>query len=259
MGHIEALDAAEEAAFKLLGAKLTAHLALAGDTFNFLNAVLGAAPEIPVRQVSPSRMVTTALLLRLTNDLRCVGYLAPRGYELQAVSLVAPMYEAAYTMVVIGANDEMAQRWIEHDDPTQTFYGNIKTLTLDGLKKLEHRTPEEQVKKEYLIYRQLCMGKHVNPLLQQQHGFVRAERTLTAVVGPMTDEQSERAGWFALEHASRLAHMGAHTFLLHHVPGERATDLWKALLDLGRRRDQLGDQATARGWDRDPTPDRWKL
>jgi proline racemase len=100
--HVESLEAAERAAIEVLSQQLAEHLALAGDTFNFLNRVLGGAPEMPVREVSHARKVATALFLRLTNDLRCVAFLAPRGYPLQAVSLVAPMYEGAYTMVVVG-------------------------------------------------------------------------------------------------------------------------------------------------------------
>src|SRR5437762_3194527 len=95
MAPVETLEAAEQAAFTVLGRQLAEHLAVAGDTFNFVNTVLGAAPEMPVRDVSPSRMVATALLLRVANDLRCVGFLVPRGYPLQAVTLVASMYEGA--------------------------------------------------------------------------------------------------------------------------------------------------------------------
>ena len=95
MNHVESLEAAERAAFEVLSRQLAGHLALTGDTFNFLNRVLGGAPEVPVREVSQARKVATALFLRLTNDLRGVAFLAPRGYPLQAVSLVAPMYEGA--------------------------------------------------------------------------------------------------------------------------------------------------------------------
>ena len=257
--HVQNLEAAEKAALGVLGQQLAGHLGVAGGTFNLVNVILGRAPEVPVRQVSPARAVATALLLRLAGDLRCVAFLAPRGYPLQAVTLVASMYEAAYTMGAIGTDNDTAQRWLDHDYPTRPFFSNIQSLTLDVLNKMGHANPEEQVRLEYQVYRQLCMGKHANPLLQQQHGFLRLENALAAVVGPTTGEEAERAGSFALEHGTRFAQMGADSFLRHHVPADRRGNLPETLVGLGRQRLHLHEQAMARGWDKDPTPGRWRL
>ena len=48
-----------------MGGILRAHFALVDDVFTFLNGVLGAAPERPLREVSLARHVATGLLVRI--------------------------------------------------------------------------------------------------------------------------------------------------------------------------------------------------
>ena len=155
----KSLSETERDALETLEPELRKHAQLTELAFNTIGIITSRAPELPIREVSQPRKVCVTLLVRLSNDLRCAALLALRGYAVQALSLVASMYEAAYTIAAIGSDDNLAQDRIDHDDPTHSFR-NVRSLTLDGLKKLGHPDPKSQLKTEYRVYRQLCLGKH---------------------------------------------------------------------------------------------------
>jgi hypothetical protein len=60
--------------------------------------------------------------------LLAAALVAPRGYALQALTLVGSIYETAYTIAAIGSDDVLADEWINHDDPTRP-YKNARHLT----------------------------------------------------------------------------------------------------------------------------------
>ena len=87
--HLDkSLADAEQNALKSLEQELGRHALVTELTFNTTNMIASRLPELPVREVSSSRKVCTALLIRLSNDLRCAALLALRGYAVQAASLV---------------------------------------------------------------------------------------------------------------------------------------------------------------------------
>ena len=73
----------------------------------------------------------------------------------------------SFTIAYIGSDEQRAREWIEHEDPTRSFMG-VRTMTKEGLAKLGTPDPDAQASVEYKVYRQLCMGKHSNPLLQKR-------------------------------------------------------------------------------------------
>ncbi len=73
-------------------------------------------PEIPLPE-----QVGLCLLVRLLNDLRCTVLLADRGYGLQAVTIAGSIYEAAFAIGYIGAAQDLANAWVDHDDPLKTL------------------------------------------------------------------------------------------------------------------------------------------
>ena len=81
---------------------------LTADIFNFIADALSRLPEVRWGECSGSRKVVTTLLIRLGNDLRCASMLAIRGYPAQAAAVVATMYEVAYTVAFIGADESHA-------------------------------------------------------------------------------------------------------------------------------------------------------
>lgn len=130
----ESLDQAELQAMETLDVQLRDHASLTEQAFNLTAEIIGRIPEMPLHEVSQSRKVLTALLVRLSNDLRSAALLALRGYPIQAAALVGSMYEVAYTIAYIGSDDTLAQEWIDHDDPTKLFrqvkhYIGVKSFT----------------------------------------------------------------------------------------------------------------------------------
>lgn len=147
---------AERQAIKALDPDLGQHGLLTEHVYNFIGKVLGRSPTMRLDEVSRPRRIATLLLSRLRDDVRCAALLALRGYPEQACTLVASIYEAAFTIAAIGSDDALAQEWIEHDDPNRTFKA-VQTLTRDALHKLGVPDPDRHSRRRYIVYRQLCL------------------------------------------------------------------------------------------------------
>src|SRR5258708_38305663 len=111
----------EAEAASLLLPKLRDHLQLNSDVYNFIGKGLDAAPNARLADVAQARKVATCLLTRMVNVLRCIGVVSLHGYSDQACTLAASLYEAAFAVLAIGANDDLAQEWIDHADPNSPF------------------------------------------------------------------------------------------------------------------------------------------
>jgi hypothetical protein len=251
------LEDAELEALQSLDVPLREHAALSSDAFNMVGRTLNSMSERPVTDISPSEKVVTVLLIRLSNDLRCASLLARHGYAIQAVTLVAAIYEAAFTVAYIGSDDERAREWIEHDDPTRSFK-DVRSMTKEGLAKLGTPNPDAQASIEYKVYRQLCMGKHSNPLLQQRYGYRLRGNRVFAMNGPDTSEPSLRGAWFALEHGVGLTFVALSSFFLSHLSKAVADELWPQLEDIGARRKKLETLAKERWGTEDPFAGKWR-
>ena len=155
---VESLNQAERQATDTLDPHLRDHGLLTERAFNLIGEVLGRIPETPLHDVSQSRKVLTALLVRLANDLRSAALLALRGYSIQAATLVTSMYEVAYTVAYIRSDETLAQAWIDHNDPT-TQFRQVKALIKEGLAKFGVTDIDKQTDAQYRVYRQLCIGR----------------------------------------------------------------------------------------------------
>lgn len=144
----ESLGEAEQQALQLLEPALRNHALVTENAFNLIGETLSCAPEILLRDLSQSRKAATSLLVRLSNDLRSAALLALRGYPVQAASLVASMYEAAFCIAYIGADNAIAQQWIDHADPTQPFR-KVLTLTKNALHRLGVENTDEETRNFY--------------------------------------------------------------------------------------------------------------
>ncbi len=225
--------------------------------YNMIGSVLSRAPEGPLRDISQSRKVATFLLIRLQNDLRCESLLALRGYPDQACTLVASIYEATMTIGVIGSDDSTAQEWIDHDDPNKPFR-NIRKMTLEALLKFGAPDPEKNAERNYTTYRELCMPKHLNPLLQKQRGFQIVGSLVTINSGPDASEAAVRMGQFALEKGIGFAFTAAAFFAKEHLRGIDVRDLFDQLREIERDVMSLNEQAVRRWGTKNPYPESWK-
>ncbi len=257
-GDTQSLDDAERAALETLGPELRDHALLCRDAFNLVGHALNRMPERSIGEISAAEKVATVLLMRLSNDLLCASLLARRGYPIQAVTLVAAIYEAAFTIAYIGSDEERAREWIEHDDPTRSFK-DARSMTKEGLVKLGAPDPDAQASVDYKVYRQLCMAKHSNPLLQKLYGYQRRENSVLAMNGPDTSEPSIRAMWFALEYGTALTFIALSSFFISHLPKKVADELCPQLENIGVRRRKLEAQAKKRWGTEDPFPGKWRV
>src|ERR1700730_12744301 len=165
--------------------------------------------DIPEKKLPRTKAVTLLLLQRIQNDLRCCVILVERGYALQAASLAAGIFEAWVTLASI-KTDEDAVKWLSHDRESKSF-GSIRTLTEDALKSFGGDAKDWE--KYYGKYQQLCMPKHLNPIVERVRGY---DYDLDAKAvqfrpGPDMSEGAIALGWFALERASRFAYIGLLT------------------------------------------------
>ena len=252
----ESLGHAELQAMDTLDSQLRDHALLTEKAFNLIGEVIGRMLETPLREVSQSRKVLTALLVRLSNDLRSAALLALRGYPIQAATLVGSMYEVAYTIAYIGADDSLAQEWIDHDDPTRLFR-QVKHLTEKVLAKLGVRDVEEQTGVQYRVYRQLCLAKHANPLFQTQHAYQSRDGYIIAMNGPDASESAIRTAWFALEHAARLSFLAIAAYVENHIPVDQRGSLRSKIEAIGAGSQELAKKAAQRFGTEDPLPGKW--
>lgn len=242
-----------------LDSELEEYSALSQAAFDFLQDLLGLVPEMNIREMPPSLKVSTALVARLVNDLRCVALLAHRGYAVQACALAASTYEVAFALMSIGSDDGLAQKWIDHTEPTRSF-SNVWDMTREGLRKLE--IPDAQAAVEYRVYTQLCMVRHANPLIQMEHSFrVSKEGTVSPLIGPDALE-SARAAQYSLERSSALAFLAGTSFaknqLESRLPAEVVSELVNKVKSIGSTMTTLKERAKARWGTEDPFPGKWR-
>lgn len=242
---------------RTLAPELDRHLELTLNVHNAVMQALSSLPDRPLSVLTQCEKVQVNLMIRLANDLRCASLLAARGYPLQVASVVADLFEVAYSVGYIGANDERAQEWIDHEDPTTAFM-SVRSLVDEVIGNAPIPDPREAAGRQYVIYRQLCMAKHANPLIQMQHGFEVEEDRVVAVAGPQGSEEAIRVLWFALETAVGLCHMALGAFaewFLEPADREVVADL---SISIETERAALHRLAIKRWGTEDPYPGRWR-
>lgn len=82
----------------------------------------------------------------------------------------------------VGNDEERAIKWIEHEDPKRLFI-SVYDLTKEAIKSFNVSDIDGRTDKEYSDYRQLCMVKHSNPLIQMQHGYLIEGNNVLATNG----------------------------------------------------------------------------
>jgi len=252
----ESLADAERDALKSLDSELNRHGKLNMQAFNLIGFALSRLPVIDIHKVPLPRKIATSLLVKISNDLRTASLLALTGYAVQAITIVSSMFESSYCIAAIGSDKDLAQKWVDHDTPIGPFMG-VRAMVEKGLKNLGHPSVSKQTEVEYRVYRQLCMPKHTNPLFQMEYGYIIREGEVVAMNGPNTSEDTVRAAWFAMEHATALAFIALICFVKFHLGLEGNQDLFSQILSLGDSRKQLEEEAKKRWGTEDPFPGKW--
>jgi hypothetical protein len=215
------LDELEREAARKLVPELHEYLAASEWVYNLIGIALDRAPCGPIKEVRPSCSSTRLLLIRLRNDLRCAALLAARGYGEQSCSLVASLYESAFTIISIGGDDKLGQKWFKHADPA-SFFLAPKRAVREGIRKLGIPDGEKHALRSYKnVYQKLCMVKHMNPISQKRRGYEIVGKRIELFSGPDTSDEGLQAACFALENAGGLANVALASFGEHHLSGDQ--------------------------------------
>jgi hypothetical protein len=216
---------------------LAAPLKAAIDVLNLATKL--HANDAPAEKLSKAKIVRLLLLQRIQNDLRCCVILVDHGYPLQAVALATGIFEAWVTIANIETEDD-AVKWLSHDKESESF-GPIRPLTQQALKKIGGDA--KYADKMYSQYRQLCMAKHLNPIVERSRGYELDSNTVRFLPGPDTSALAIRHGWYALERASRFANLAL--FTIAHSQ-ETPPDLHLELVAQQTALDALQDESAKR-------------
>lgn len=252
------LHQAEVAAIAELERELRDHMALTTAAFNLIARLLPLTeiPTTPTNVSSRSLHVAVTLLLRVANDLRSVQVLAGTGYPVQALALVASMYEVAYTAAFIGNDESLAQEWLDYDDPTKLFR-DVRFLTKEALTKLDLLDRPDRPDLEYRNYRMLSWAKHANPILERAWAVDIQGEMVTRTMGPNTSPLAVRFAWFALEYAAGYAYIAMGSLIRSHLIAKMPEELGREVRTIALRRNELDTKARARWPQENPLPERW--
>jgi len=198
----------EDAAVAIAHKELTEPFKAAVAVLNLATRLHGN--DVPAVKLSKAQVVKLLLLQRVQNDLRCCMLLVERGYPLQAGSIAAGIFEAWITIANIRTEEEAA-KWLSHSKENESF-GRIRHLTEQALKNIVGDT--KQAALMYSQYQQLCMPKHLNPIVERARGYALDGKTIQFRPGPEITEAGIRLGWYVLERATRFAYFALHTIAL---------------------------------------------
>lgn len=248
-----ALTSGEEAAARALRPLAEQHIALCTDTVSLIEDSIEAVLARWDAVDSVAARVNLALLVRLSQDLRTASILAGIGYSTQALVIVASTFEVAYTIAYIGRDEGRARSWRDHDDPTKPFR-SVRSLINMVLE--EQGAPDGAAGNHYRFYRQLCMGKHGNPLFTTHHSFQEHDGRTLIYVGPNSGEGAVRTLRFALENAAGVGGLAVRVFMSC-FGVENVTGLADRLQRLDAKWKGLHDEAVEKWGTDDPFPGRW--
>jgi len=231
-------QADEAATRQRMSESLKQHLDLAADfellAFHLLSGIKQVQADPGVLQVH------TTLLARVLQDLRVVTLIAPLGYTMQAWTIAASAFEAAYAMGFIGADSARARRWLDHSDmktpPWSTYDAVENSLRyLDLAEDSEERRALAQ--KEYELYKFLCMAKHVNPIPERTRYWFRRGNSTQLRLTPIHTPGRASEARLALSLALRSAINAVWVFHKTHVTEDQ--NLGERLLQLATRSAEL--------------------
>jgi hypothetical protein len=86
---------------------------------------------------------------------------------MQACALAAGIYEGFATIGAV-VDEATANKWVEHNKEGVSF-GSIRHLTRESFKNVAGTS--EGADRIYDEYRQLCIPKHLNPIVERLRGY----------------------------------------------------------------------------------------
>jgi hypothetical protein len=179
------------------------------------------------------------MLARVVTDLRAVGHLVRCGYPMQALAQVGTALEVTHALAYVGANETRAQEWLSHDDLTRAYPPIGVKATIQAVASAIGVTPDMADREYQVIYRDVCMAKHANPISFGTVGFVAADDVNYVTVGPYLSDGVRRTAHVALQHATRYGILACIIFARDHIPVARSGAAFEALTALSGERKEL--------------------
>jgi hypothetical protein len=136
---------AEKEVGEALERELAAHLNLAVQLTDSCGRLIDRVKDAPGEMTAIH--VCAVLLARLITDLQAVTQLIRRGYAAPALSVTAGLFEMAYMLMYIGADEERAEKWATHADSKRTSPWSVRT-TIEGVAQ-SMGLDEKIVEREY--------------------------------------------------------------------------------------------------------------
>lgn len=199
MGDLRDLNVVEREAVRFLRDPIDAVQGNAHRTHSLIGAVVDAIRGEAANRGKLAPRVVIQLLNRASNDLRCASMLADVGYSAQAATLCASLMEAVLAAGYVAGDEAAARQWLGHKDARSTFE------KVWPMVEARFRDYPKAVAKVYSVYTQLCMVKHVNPLIESKMGAEPGEEGVALTNGPDTSENAIRMSWFAVSQGCRMA------------------------------------------------------
>jgi hypothetical protein len=260
----KSLGDSEREAHTTLMPQLKEHISATERSFNFIATVLNIAAGPPRERIQPALKASSMLMAQMLNHLRCSMLLSLRGYPAQVCVLTASIYEAAFAVMAIGSDDRVARKWLEHDDPNRS-YEEIRKITKAGLANVIPLSQssrkidlERQTEVNYVVYRQLCWPKHLNPMFVQRYS--RRDSGRGALFnGPDASDEGLKLASFALVNGAAFASSAGAVYLSAYVPQEQRTGLIRDWNQLNRDLSSLRDRSIKRWGTKNPFPKKWRI
>ncbi|CAH1216178.1 hypothetical protein [Paenibacillus sp. JJ-223] len=190
-----------------------------------INVVIEAfliPPEIEITKIRSSRLVSQTLIIKIINDLRTLLIIGTKGYPIQAATIASSLYETSYMLGLLGDDDELSDRWIEHSDPA-SMSNVIESINKMTKKTIKKQTSDLDIdydpisKAEYKKYQQLCMAKHSNPLIQKHIGIFFENNSFIGEFGPDKTQYALRLICFSLENSIGFVMSGLVNYVNDHL------------------------------------------
>ena len=198
---------------------------------------------LPLQNTPLFKQVAINLLTRIWNELRAITSLCQHGYPLQAFSVATVVYEATFTIASINSDEAEAEKWFAHEIEKDSFL-KARSLTEKGLKNLGGQEALQSLQMWLNLYKDLCMGKHINPKGQRYEGYeVDSDGNITFAYGPSTTHDAVKKAWWIIHVVVRLTCLALRSY-----EGACLTDEHKPLAinlieQLEKARTEIGEEA----------------
>ncbi|MDQ6768663.1 MAG: hypothetical protein M3Z54_01590 [Gemmatimonadota bacterium] len=180
------------------------------------NLFIRCANAIAGKDLSPAASVMLLATARVLGDLRVCEWAGGNGYALQAEAIAATVHELAYSAAYIADSDERAEGWLKHQNEKRQYPESGHASVLDAvIQRLG--LGKAHAKQEYTIYRQLCLAKHGNPVVQRLHGMSDENGARLIEQLPYFDHNTMVLARFGLFHAARAVAALLTTLLATHL------------------------------------------